>query len=70
MAVGSAARMTTIRLTLGIAALVVGAIFVRYAFWFHHSFDAIIRIPFVLGSLVIGLLIAGAGLRLLLFKAR
>ncbi len=56
----------TVRITGAILALIIGAAFLHRAWWFHKNFDAIVRIPFVFGCLLIGLFIAGAGIRLLL----
>lgn len=60
--------MRYIRIGFAVAALIVGAVFLQRAFWYHRHFDAIIRIPFVFGSLIIGLIIAAVGIRLLLVK--
>jgi hypothetical protein len=40
----------------------------RQSVWYHHHFDAIIRIPFVFGAAIIGMLVAGIGIRILLPK--
>ena len=60
----------TIRIVGGVAALIAGGFFIYRSFWFHRNFDALLRIPFVFGSFLIGLFIAGIGLRLLLTRWR
>jgi len=40
----------------------------RQSLWYDKHLDAIIRIPFVFGAAIIGLLVAGIGLRILLPK--
>jgi hypothetical protein len=37
--------------------LLVAALCIAAAVWFHRNFDAIIRIPFVLGSFTVGALL-------------
>jgi hypothetical protein len=39
------------------------AYFLYLTSWFHHHLDAIIRIPFVFGSLLAGLFFIGCGIR-------
>ena len=37
--------------------LLVAGLFVYAGFWFHRNFDAIIKIPFALGSWTVGALL-------------
>jgi hypothetical protein len=43
--------------TLCWVGLLIGVVFIGAGVWFHFHFDAIIRIPFVLGSFTAGVLI-------------
>ena len=58
------------RAFLGWTALLIGAVFLERALWFHNHIDNIIRIPFVLGSIFAGGMGLLWGLRLLLVKPR
>jgi hypothetical protein len=51
-----------------VVAVIVGGAFIRQSFWYHQNLDGLIRIPFVFGSFMIGLLIVGFGISLLLPK--
>jgi hypothetical protein len=54
------------RLTGAIIAFIGGGLFIRQAGRYDREMDAIIRIPFVFGAFVIGVLTIGFGIWLLL----
>lgn len=54
------------RIIAAAVAFIVAALFFRQSVWYHHNLDALIRIPYVFGAAIIGMLVAGLGIRLLL----
>ena len=57
-----------LRIIAAIVAFVVGGAFLWQSTRYHRDIDAIMRIPFVFGSLAIGLIVIGFGVRVLLPK--
>jgi len=55
-----------LKVIAAVVAVIIGGAFIRQSFWYHRHLDALVRIPYVFGSFMIGLVIIGFGIGLLL----
>jgi hypothetical protein len=60
--------LSGMRIAGAIASFIAGGLFLRQMARYDREMDAIIRIPFVFGALIIGLLLIGFGIWLLVPK--
>jgi hypothetical protein len=60
--------MRLLRIIAAVIFFFLAVLCFRQSVWYDQHLDAIIRIPFVFGAAIIGMLVAGVGIRLLLPK--